>query len=62
MERDIYENISPLDSRYYKSNKALMDKLSQYLSENSVIKYEAMVELAMISVMERYGIAPSGAT
>ncbi len=62
MERDIYENISPLDSRYYKSNKDLMDKLSGYLSENSVIKYQAIVEVAMISVMERYGIAPAGAS
>ncbi len=62
MQRDIYENISPLDARYYKSNVKLMDDLSRYLSENSVIKYQAMVEVAMISVMERYGVAPSGAT
>jgi len=61
LKRDIYENISPLDARYYKSNKNLMEDLAKYLSENSVIKYQALVEIAMISVMERYGIAPSGA-
>ena len=61
MKRDIYENISPLDARYYKSNKTLMEEIAKYLSENSVIKYQALVEIAMISVMERYGIAPSGA-
>ena len=60
MKRDIYENISPLDARYYKSNKSLMEELAKYLSENSVIKYQALVEIAMISVMERYGLAPNG--
>ena len=60
MKRDIFENISPLDARYYRSNRDLMDKLANYLSENSVIRYEALVEIAMISIMERYGVAPSG--
>ena len=62
MQRDIYSNISPLDARYYKSSKKLLDELSHYLSENSVIRYEALVEAAMITVMERYGTAPVGAT
>jgi adenylosuccinate lyase len=62
MQRDIYSNISPLDARYYKSNPKLMDELSQYLSESSVIRYEALVEAAIITVMERYGVAPSGAS
>jgi adenylosuccinate lyase len=61
MQRDIYSNISPLDARYFKSNPKLLDELSQYLSENSVIRYEALVEAAIITVMERYGAAPSGA-
>lgn len=60
MQRDIFLNISPLDARYYKSNGELIDELSRYLSENSVIKYEAAVETAMIIVMERYGIVPAG--
>jgi len=61
MQRDIFSNISPLDARYYKSNKKLLDALSSYLSENAVIRYEAAVEAAMITVMERYGVVPKGA-
>jgi adenylosuccinate lyase len=60
VQRDIFRNISPLDARYYKSNGELIDKLSEYLSESSVIRYEAAVETAMIIVMERYGIVPEG--
>jgi len=62
MKRDIYANISPLDARYYSGNKELLDKLSNYFSENSVIHYQALVEAAIIMVMERYGIAPRGAS
>lgn len=61
MQRDIFLNISPLDGRYYRSNPELLDELSRYLSENSVIRYEAAVETAIIIVMERYGIVPKGA-
>jgi adenylosuccinate lyase len=61
MNRDIYRNISPLDARYYASNPDLVDRLSEYLSEQSVIRYEAMVEAAMVVVMERYGLVPDGA-
>ncbi|MGQ9615910.1 MAG: lyase family protein [Spirochaetota bacterium] len=60
MERDIFLNLSPIDARYYKSNPELLDRLSAYLSESSAIKYEAMVEAALIAVMERYGIVPKG--
>jgi adenylosuccinate lyase len=60
VERDIFFNISPLDARYYESSTQLLDSLSRYLSENSVVQYEALVESAIVSVMERYGIAPRG--
>lgn len=60
MERDIFLNISPLDSRYYKSNRGLMDSIAEYLSERSVIRYEALVEAALITVMERYHLVPKG--
>jgi adenylosuccinate lyase len=62
VERDIYSNLSPLDARYYKSNKRLLDEISSYLSEKSVIRYEAVVEAAIITVMERYGIIPEGSS
>ncbi len=60
MERDIFLNISPFDARYYRSNPRLLDMLAAYLSENSVIRYEAAVEAALVTVMERYGIVPKG--
>jgi len=60
VQRDIFQNISPLDARYYKSNGELIDELSEYLSESSVIRYEAAVETALIIIMERYGIVPEG--
>lgn len=61
MNRDIYRNISPLDARYYAGNPRLLDRLAEFLSERSVIRYEAMVEAAMIMVMERRGLVPEGA-
>jgi len=62
VERDIYSNLSPLDARYYKSNTKLLDEVSRYLSERSVIRYEALVEAAIITVMERYGIVVKGSS
>jgi adenylosuccinate lyase len=62
VERDIYSNLSPLDARYYKSNKQLLDEISAYLSEKSVIRYEAVVESAIITVMERHGVIPKGSS
>jgi len=60
VDRDIFLNLSPIDSRYYKSSKELLDELSVYLSEKSMIKYEALVETSIISVMERYGLCKAG--
>jgi len=37
-----------------------MDRLATYLSESSAIRYEARVEAALITVMEKYGIVPKG--
>ena len=61
MQRDIFSSISPLDGRYYRSSRKLLDSLSLYLSENSLIRYEARVEAAIITVMERRGIVEEGA-
>ena len=61
MDRDIFENISPLDGRYYRGNITLSNSLSKYLSENSLIRYEARVEVALVTVMERHGIVAQGA-
>lgn len=47
---DRFENISPLDYRY--SN----EKLSEYLSEEARIKYQARVEAALVTALAKHGI------
>ena len=56
--RSIYKNISPIDHRYYKSNKKLFDELSKYISEEAGISYCISVESALIKAhMENSKIA-----
>ncbi|MEW5816736.1 MAG: lyase family protein, partial [Spirochaetota bacterium] len=47
-DRNIYENISPLDHRYYIANKEIFSKLSEYLSEEASIRYCLKVEIALL--------------
>jgi len=42
---DRYDSISPLDYRYYS------EKLQPYLSENAAIKYQLMVEVALVKAL-----------
>lgn len=60
MERDIYDQISPLDHRYYKSNQELMDKVSAFFSENAAVHYQLKVETALVQGLEEAGICPVG--
>jgi adenylosuccinate lyase len=53
---DIYNNISPLDFRYYIGNKEVYEKLNPYLSENAFIKYQLKVELALIKAFVKKNI------
>jgi adenylosuccinate lyase len=53
---DVYDNISPLDYRYYKGNSRLFKKLSPYLSENAFIKYQLKVEAALAGALSEKGI------
>ncbi|MDX9802127.1 MAG: lyase family protein [Spirochaetia bacterium] len=46
--RNIFKNISPLDHRYFLSNKQLFEDLSNYLSEEASIKYCVKVEAALL--------------
>lgn len=41
-------NLSPLDHRYYLSNKEIFDRLSLYLSEEALIRYCMKVELTLL--------------
>ncbi|NLN17897.1 MAG: adenylosuccinate lyase [Firmicutes bacterium] len=58
MQRDIFASISPLDHRYYASAPDLFERLSEYLSENAYIRYQAKVEEALTTVLARRGLCP----
>jgi adenylosuccinate lyase len=47
-ERSIFLNLSPLDHRYYLSNKEIFDFLAQYLSEEAGIRYCLKAEIALL--------------
>jgi adenylosuccinate lyase len=42
--RSIYRNLSPLDHRYYLANTELYEELTEYLSEEALIRYCLRVE------------------
>ncbi|MCP3683030.1 MAG: adenylosuccinate lyase [bacterium] len=48
---NIFDNISPLDFRYYGKNKAMFSKLEPYLSEKASVKYMLAVEAAMAQAL-----------
>ncbi|HEX3043797.1 MAG TPA: lyase family protein [Bacillota bacterium] len=56
MERDIFNNLSPLDHRYYASNETLFNQLAEFFSENAYIRYELKVEAALARVLAKRGI------
>jgi adenylosuccinate lyase len=55
---DPFDNISPLDYRYYGRDKDIFSKLAPYLSENARIRYQLRTELALVRVLARRGICP----
>ncbi len=46
--RDIFDNISPLDHRYWRSNAQVFDALSSRLSEKAQTRYAARAEAALL--------------
>jgi len=46
--RPVFDNLSPLDHRYYEANRELFDELSAYLSEAASVKFCVQVEAALI--------------
>ena len=55
-DKSIFRNISPLDHRYYLSNKTLFDDLADYISEEASIMYCIKAEAALLkSHMSLYG-------
>ncbi|MCK5283306.1 MAG: adenylosuccinate lyase [Nanoarchaeota archaeon] len=52
----LFDNISPLDFRYYGRNRSNFEPIQKYLSESAFIKYMAKVEAALANVLAKKGI------
>ncbi|MDI3280949.1 MAG: lyase family protein [Bacillota bacterium] len=61
MERDLFANLSPLDHRYYLAHRELMDRLSLYLSEEAMVRYELRVEAALAQGLAEAGVCSPAA-
>jgi len=48
---DLFDNISPIDFRYYGFDKEIKEKLKEFFSENARIKYQLKVEEALIKAL-----------
>ncbi len=47
-QRSLFLNLSPLDHRYYLSNRELFDRLGQCLSEEASVRYAVRCEVALL--------------
>ncbi|MFQ3620775.1 MAG: lyase family protein [Spirochaetales bacterium] len=57
LQRNIFQNISPLDHRYYLANQDTFEALGSYLSEESSLKYLIRVEVALLKAhLHRKGL------
>ncbi|MDR2589203.1 MAG: adenylosuccinate lyase, partial [Spirochaetales bacterium] len=57
--RSVYDNISPLDHRYFLSNRDVFAELGAFLSENAGVRYFVRVEGALLKAHFSAGAAPS---
>ncbi len=55
--RNIFKNLSPLDHRYYLSNRQLFESLSDYLSEEAVVRYCLKVEIALLKMHVKMNVS-----
>jgi adenylosuccinate lyase len=53
-KKNIFLNLSPLDHRYYLSNREVHEALSTYLSEEAAIRYCLKVEIALLKALIPY--------
>ena len=53
---DINDLVSPLDYRYYGGDKELFTRLNTFVSENSFIRYQLLVEYTLVETMADIGI------
>lgn len=56
-----FDAISPLDYRYYGNNPEIFEKLQPYLSEQVLIEYMALVEVALVAGLAEEGICSATA-
>jgi adenylosuccinate lyase len=56
MQIDVYDLVSPLDYRYYGTNRKVFEALSPYLSERAYINYQLRVESALTATLAKRGI------
>lgn len=54
----IYDNVSPLDFRYYGQDAKLQEALGPYVTERGRVRSEAMIEAALARVLARRGLCP----
>ncbi|MBU0611430.1 MAG: adenylosuccinate lyase [Armatimonadetes bacterium] len=55
-DRTIFDNVSPLDFRYYGQDEKLQQALDPYVTERGRVMSEAMVEAAATRVLARRGL------
>ncbi|NQV08367.1 adenylosuccinate lyase [Candidatus Woesearchaeota archaeon] len=53
---DIFDNINPLDFRYYGRSKKIFDNLNPYFSEKAMIAYMCKVESSLTRVLANRGV------
>ncbi|HHY20072.1 MAG TPA: adenylosuccinate lyase [Firmicutes bacterium] len=53
---ELFNNLSPLDHRYYLSSPDLAKELRNYLSEEAVIRSEALAEGALVKALYKAGL------
>jgi adenylosuccinate lyase len=58
--RDNFDYISPLDTRYYGEDESVYTALHPFLSEAATIRYQILVEQAIVASLEQAGVAPPG--
>jgi len=56
---DRFDNVSPLDYRYYGGNPNFFARLKPYVSEAANIRYLATVEVALVRMLARWGVCPA---
>ncbi|MBU0756846.1 MAG: adenylosuccinate lyase, partial [Nanoarchaeota archaeon] len=61
IKMDLFDNLNPIDFRYYGRSKKALDTLGPYLSENAFIKYQAEVEVALVKVLADKKLCPRSA-